>query len=467
MSASRRRSWLTTRSRSTQRTRRRRFSPLSPGGLLDWMLEVRCLLSTAPSSLTSEFSVAHGQTEIINVSTTPVIDLKGNLDDQGTIYLVSTNPLEQSVTISAQNIIEGAGATITTVLPPGGLPGYSNAINNLSLTLDARHGVVISGAITTDGGAITIKAGGNFSDRALISSSGVEPGRDAGDIDIIGNAIIIDKPLLAIGSNGANGADATAPGTAGADGDPGGKGGMITVKATDGITINADIRADGGNGGNGGNGSDGSTLLGGAGGGGGDGGRAGTVTLTTKNAAIHQAAGFVITAWGGSGGNGGAGGKGAAAIDARAGNGGRGGDGGQATQGGSLRADSRAGNIKLSGTLNFNSGSGGGGGAGGDGGSGLLAGFAGGNGGSTGASQGGALGGMIDLQTKTGAISLASASANGGNGGQTAASGSGGDGTLGGAGGLVLDGGGGGQGGTLQFASKRGAITVTNSRLQS
>ena len=42
-------------------------------------------------------------------------------------YLVSTNPLEQSVTISAKNIIEGAGAMITTVLPPGGLPGYSNA----------------------------------------------------------------------------------------------------------------------------------------------------------------------------------------------------------------------------------------------------------------------------------------------------------------------------------------------------
>jgi hypothetical protein len=69
------------------------------------------------------------------------------LNNQGTIYLVSTNPLEQRVSISAQNISDGAGALITTVLPSGGLPGYSNAINNLSLTLVARDNLDNSGAI--------------------------------------------------------------------------------------------------------------------------------------------------------------------------------------------------------------------------------------------------------------------------------------------------------------------------------
>ena len=102
----------------------------------------RCMLSTVPPIPTanpvgSGFSLASGQTEIIDVSTTPVLDLNGNLNNQGTIYLVSTNPLVRSVSISAQNIFDGGGALITTVLPSGGLPGYSNAINNLSLTLVA------------------------------------------------------------------------------------------------------------------------------------------------------------------------------------------------------------------------------------------------------------------------------------------------------------------------------------------
>ena len=48
------------------------------------------------------------------------------------------------------------------------------------------------------------------------------------------------------------------------------------------------------------------------------------------------------------------------------------------------------------------------------------------------------MGGMIDLKTTSGGISLASVMANGGNGGQTAASGSGGNGTRGGNGGAVL-----------------------------
>ena len=86
-------------------SRRRRFSPLSPGGLGDWMLEVRCMLSTVPPIPTanpvgSGFSLASGQTEIIDVSTTPVLDLFSNLNNQGTIYLVSTNPLVRSVSIT-------------------------------------------------------------------------------------------------------------------------------------------------------------------------------------------------------------------------------------------------------------------------------------------------------------------------------------------------------------------------------
>src|SRR5262249_37828039 len=141
MFVSRKLSWLLTRASSTHRARRRRHSLLSLGGLPDWPLEDRCLLSTVltrptashvvplsqtSSSITSRLSLRTRQTEIIDVSSTSVLNLNGNLNNRGTIYLVSTNPAVRSVSISAQTIINGAGARITSVLPSGGLAGYRN-----------------------------------------------------------------------------------------------------------------------------------------------------------------------------------------------------------------------------------------------------------------------------------------------------------------------------------------------------
>jgi hypothetical protein len=165
----------------------------------------------------SGLSVARGHIEIINVSKTPVLHLHGNLNDRGIIYLVSTNPLVASVSVKAENVFIGAGARITTALPSGGLMGYSNAINNLSLTIVASHNIVDNGAITSAGN-LTARAGGTFSNQAVVSTSGAEVGGDADDITIIANEIDVDKPLLAVGSNGAKGPDATLPGQSGAEG---------------------------------------------------------------------------------------------------------------------------------------------------------------------------------------------------------------------------------------------------------
>ncbi len=244
---------LLTRASSTHRTRRRRR--LSLVGLGDWLLENRFLLSAAPSSMTSGLSLASGQTDIIDVSKTPVLNLNGNLNDQGTIYLVSTNPLVRSVSVEATNIVVGAGGQITTVLPPSGLPGYSNAIDNLSLKLVAAHNIVDAGVVAS-ANALIAQAGRRFSNQAVLSTSGTGAGGNAKDITIIADSIEVDEPLLAVGSNGSNGSDATQQGQSGAPGGNGGNGGMITLEATDpkgkGITIKANIQADGGNGGNGG-----------------------------------------------------------------------------------------------------------------------------------------------------------------------------------------------------------------------
>ena len=195
MSVSKWRSWPTTRAGSTKGSRRRRYSPLSPGGLGDWLLEVRCMLSTVPPIPTanpvgSGFSLPSGQTEIIDVSTTPVLDLFGNLNNQGTIYLVSTNPLVRSVSISAQNIFDGGGALITTVLPSGGLPGYSNAINDLSLTLVASQSIVNNGSMTSASN-LTALAGGTITNAPTVGAqAGLAREQAVGELNLLAPLVV-------------------------------------------------------------------------------------------------------------------------------------------------------------------------------------------------------------------------------------------------------------------------------------
>jgi hypothetical protein len=345
------------------------------------------------------------------------------------------------------------------------------------------------GGIITDGGSIAIQTGGSFSNRSVVSTSGVGPGRDAGDITIVARSISVAGPLLA---NGDRGTDGQSDGVHGAPGQNGGKGGRITLEGSGGISIDATVQANAGSGGNGGNAA---PAGGGAGGPGGSGGLAGTISLTTKDAQILQYAGNSITASGGNGGNGGSGGAGGAATSGEAGaalirrllpggkrarqllkalggalSGGAGGDAGMASQGGSLSASAGAGSITFNGMLNFNGGNGGVGGGGGNGGNAFRRGGSGGNGGATGRSQSGGMGGTIELQTTSGAISLATVMATGGAGGsQTAQSGSGGNGQNGGVGGAIGDAGAGGKGGKVLVIPPDGVppttgnITVTGS----
>ena len=92
------------------------------------LLEDRLLLSgltyTVESPSTRGLSLASGQTEIIDVSKTPVLDLSGNLDNQGTIYLVSTNPNVTNISISGSKTSSTApGLCLPPCFPRGVCPG--------------------------------------------------------------------------------------------------------------------------------------------------------------------------------------------------------------------------------------------------------------------------------------------------------------------------------------------------------
>ncbi len=104
--------------------------------------------------------VTNGITYIIDLTKlgSNVIDLSGNLINGGTIYVVSTNPKITSVTIDANNILNGKGAVITTLLPASGLTGISGAVGGITLNLDALNNIVNAGTISSSG-SLNLSAG--------------------------------------------------------------------------------------------------------------------------------------------------------------------------------------------------------------------------------------------------------------------------------------------------------------------
>lgn len=104
-----------------------------------------------------------GGTNVIDFAshTNGELVLTTDLVNNGTIYAVSTDPNITSAIFTAPNIFNNAGATITTVLPSGGLSGYANAISGLNLVFKAANNFVNAGAIYS-AGSLNITAGGTI-----------------------------------------------------------------------------------------------------------------------------------------------------------------------------------------------------------------------------------------------------------------------------------------------------------------
>jgi len=62
-------------------------------------------------------TVAAGAAQVLDLSTTPILNLTGDLKNHGILYVISTNPLVSNVTLQAQNIFNSSGVIITAVLP--------------------------------------------------------------------------------------------------------------------------------------------------------------------------------------------------------------------------------------------------------------------------------------------------------------------------------------------------------------
>lgn len=98
----------------------------------------------------TNLSVSQGAVAVIDFSTAGSVSLAGNLTNSGSIYAVSNTP-GTTASFNSLNIFNNSGALLTSVLPSGGISGYSNAISNLNLSLNAVQNIVNSGTISSAG----------------------------------------------------------------------------------------------------------------------------------------------------------------------------------------------------------------------------------------------------------------------------------------------------------------------------
>lgn len=110
-----------------------------------------------------DISIPANVTVINDIARNGTLRLNGDLNNAGNFYAVSTDQSMDTARVIAQNIFNNA--TISTVIPEGGLAGVSNANQNLNLSLTALNDVVNAGTISSSGN-LEVVAG-----RSIINSA--------------------------------------------------------------------------------------------------------------------------------------------------------------------------------------------------------------------------------------------------------------------------------------------------------
>ena len=132
-------------------------------------------VATLPSApVAGDKVVSSATTNILDFSKSSTLTIPGNLLNHGTIYALSTNPAITGGTIGANNIYNYPGATITSILPAGGLAGYANAVSGFSFTLNAVNNIVNAGTINSAGN-LNLIAGNSIVNALPVGSTAASP----------------------------------------------------------------------------------------------------------------------------------------------------------------------------------------------------------------------------------------------------------------------------------------------------
>ncbi len=130
-----------------------------------------------------------GVTAVRNFGQSGVLNITGNLVNSGNFFAVSNNNQVMSAVISAQNINNMQGGLLTSMLPQGGISGFSNLINNLSLSLNAVQNISNFGVISSAAN-LNLNAGGSVINALPTGMSGPSPLMQAmSNVNIVSAAV--------------------------------------------------------------------------------------------------------------------------------------------------------------------------------------------------------------------------------------------------------------------------------------
>lgn len=99
------------------------------------------------------------------------VSVKGNIENSGSIYAISTNAAKNTAIIGARDITNQSSGLITTDVPSEVAGQFGSVNSTLNLTLNANRDFSNDGTITSSGD-LNLAAGRNFSNTGLTQSAG-------------------------------------------------------------------------------------------------------------------------------------------------------------------------------------------------------------------------------------------------------------------------------------------------------
>src|SRR4030095_6495048 len=118
----------------------------------------------------SSLKISRGATAVIDFGGASQLSLPGNLVNKGNLFVGSSNQAVTAAQISAANIVNRPRALLSSVLPNGGVGGFTSSVANFDLVLNAVQNILNQGTIRSSG-SLSLNAGGSIVNQATIQAA--------------------------------------------------------------------------------------------------------------------------------------------------------------------------------------------------------------------------------------------------------------------------------------------------------
>ncbi len=113
------------------------------------------VLTVNEAPIHGDVANSSSQTMVLDFANGQPLTINGNLTNSGKIYALSSNPQISSGVINITNLFNHSGASISSIVPAGGIPGLSGVFSSLTnLTFNAQTSFRNEGIITANNLAV-------------------------------------------------------------------------------------------------------------------------------------------------------------------------------------------------------------------------------------------------------------------------------------------------------------------------